>query len=310
MIYYLVTAPHAYTMAGFLKYWAPQLAASVQVVPYAALPRNPDLPLGTYIFSDLERLTDAQSSVVEYVAARLQAHEPPARIMNHPARSLRRYGLLRALAERGINRFDCHRAAGQGAPWRYPVFIRVEDEHSGALSPLLRDEAGVKRALLDQVMQGTDPERLLVVEFCETVDDDGIYRKYSAHRVGDRILPRHILFSRSWVLKDTDLLDADQRQEVVEYVRSNPHADRLMEIFELAGIEYGRIDYGLLDGEIQVWEINTNPLITREPRHYGPDEMDFHRAHAARFADALLALDSGKAGGRCDMDWGGAPGRS
>ncbi|HEY6904140.1 MAG TPA: hypothetical protein VI216_07510, partial [Candidatus Acidoferrales bacterium] len=51
----------------------------------------------------------------------------------------------------------------------------------------------------------------------------------------------------------------------LEYVQSNPHAEWLRETFALANIRYGRIDYGLLDGKPQVWEINTNPTIVRRP---------------------------------------------
>jgi D-alanine-D-alanine ligase-like ATP-grasp enzyme len=29
----------------------------------------------------------------------------------------------------------------------------------------------------------------------------------------------------------------------------------------MAGIEYGRVDYTVHDGRLQIWEINTNPTI-------------------------------------------------
>jgi len=43
------------------------------------------------------------------------------------------------------------------------------------------------------------------------------------------------------------------------YARSNPHAVELAEIFALAQVDFGRIDYGLRNGRIEVFEINTNP---------------------------------------------------
>lgn len=46
-----------------------------------------------------------------------------------------------------------------------------------------------------------------------------------------------------------------------DYVEKNPHEGRLREVFRLARIDYGRMDYGMLDGQVQVWEINTNPTI-------------------------------------------------
>jgi hypothetical protein len=45
-----------------------------------------------------------------------------------------------------------------------------------------------------------------------------------------------------------------------------------MRTFELARIEFGRIDYSMKDGRIQVWEINTNPASL----------ADRHRENAAR----------------------------
>ena len=37
----------------------------------------------------------------------------------------------------------------------------------------------------------------------------------------------------------------------------------MREIFRLAQIDYGRIDYGLLGDDLQVWEINTHPSVKK-----------------------------------------------
>jgi hypothetical protein len=50
-------------------------------------------------------------------------------------------------------------------------------------------------------------------------------------------------------------------QEDLEFVKTNPHAEQVMEAFQIAGLTWGRIDYGVLDGRIQVWEINDNPKL-------------------------------------------------
>ena len=42
----------------------------------------------------------------------------------------------------------------------------------------------------------------------------------------------------------------------------------------MARIDYGRIDYGVLAGEPQVWEINTNPTIGRGPGPKVPQRAD------------------------------------
>ena len=53
-------------------------------------------------------------------------------------------------------------------------------------------------------------------------------------------------------------------------MQTNPHEAELRAIFKLARIDYGRIDYGIKDGQIQVWEINTNPMLLKLAMFYSP----------------------------------------
>lgn len=293
MIYYLVTSQHSYTVRHYLRSWSSgqELARTVQVVPYSALPGNLDMPGGAYVFSDLERLGPRQRELASGVWDRLAAAGDAVRLHNHPLRSLRRFELLSCLSERGQNRFRAHRPTAPGQPWRYPVFVRHEREHTGNLSSLLHSAEEVRVVLLKLILDGHDLSDLLVVELCDTADEEGIYRKYSAFRVGDRILPRHVLFSRQWMQKDLDLLEPAHREEIRAYCRTNPHREQLLSLFELAGIDYGRIDYSVLDGQIQVWEINTNPIVVRPPDEYAAETLAFHDAFARLFGEALGALN-------------------
>jgi hypothetical protein len=52
-------------------------------------------------------------------------------------------------------------------------------------------------------------------------------------------------------------------REELEYVSQNPHQQQLLEIFDLAQVEYGRIDYAIKDHRVQTWEINLHPTIGR-----------------------------------------------
>ena len=58
---------------------------------------------------------------------------------------------------------------------------------------------------------------------------------------------------------------AEHYDQHLDYVRTNPHADELRKLFGAANIEYGRIDYTIADGRIQVFEINTNPAGAWDP---------------------------------------------
>jgi len=120
-------------------------------------------------------------------------------------------------------------------------------------------------------------QKLLVVEFCDTSGPDGLYRKYSAMRIGERIIPRHLHAASSWIAKaQTSAANDDETlvREELEYLDSHPHQQWLRDVFTEAEIEYGRIDYGLYKGVPQVWEINTNPTLGRgrhrKPARQGP----------------------------------------
>src|SRR5262249_37550000 len=52
-------------------------------------------------------------------------------------------------------------------------------------------------------------------------------------------------------------------REQQEYLEANPHRSWLAGLFQLAGIDYGRIDYSLLAGKPQIWEINTHPTVRK-----------------------------------------------
>lgn len=51
-------------------------------------------------------------------------------------------------------------------------------------------------------------------------------------------------------------------------MEENPHRESVLGAFDLAHIEYGRVDYSLKNGEIVVWEINTNPILLRTRKDY------------------------------------------
>jgi hypothetical protein len=308
LIYYLVTARHHYTMSEYLGSWGKGMSATVQVVPYSKLVGQAEIPRGTYLFSDLERLGQLERSVLEQVWDTLQGTNEGVRLLNHPQRAMRRFELLEHLHQLGGNVFRAYRPGAAGRPWRYPVFVREENEHTGSRSPLLYDADDVRTVLLKMVMDGFKLSELLIVEFCDTSDDEGVYRKYAAFRIGEVILPRHVLFSHNWMLKDLDLLDACQRAEIHEYCRNNPHESEIRAAFETAKIDYGRIDYAYKDGRMQVWEINTNPIVMRAPQHYSEQALPFHQRFADAFGSAFADLDTQSPPWPMSaMDWSNPP---
>jgi hypothetical protein len=171
------------------------------------------------------------------------------------------------------------------------VLLRAERGSPPAEQPLLPDAAAY-RARVARIKPETIARRnLMAVEFCDTADKEGVYRKYGAFVVGDRIVPRHVFFSRSWSVKVADLTDPRCVKEELAYLDSNPHAEALGRVARIADISYGRIDYALLEGRVQTWEINTNPMIASNISQEIAARREVHLRFLALFESAFEALE-------------------
>ena len=286
MIFYLGTENHLYTMGKFLDLWRPSSVENVRVMSYRELLSQRRLPRGTIVFSDIERLTESQRPLLTRVHRRLARWGGRGRVLNHPSRSLRRYDLLRKLHELGLNSFNVYRLDELPDSCRWPVFLRLENDHLGPRTPLLDGPEQLRSALRDSALGELNRDDLLAVEFCQTADSDGLCRKYGAFYVAGRVIPRHVFCDTELSIKYEAVVTPGTREEERIFLRTNPHAEEIKRIFELANIDYGRIDYGFKDGRMQVWEINTNPMLLVEPDHYRADRMPDQQC----FADQMVAL--------------------
>lgn len=306
MIHFLLRRPHFYTVRLYLERRAPELEPHVRLVAWEDVLRRTALPPGTWIFSDLDRLSAAERAFAGHVHDALEGAGPRARAVNDPRSTLRRVDLLRTLHERGINDFRAFQPGRADRGCRFPVFVREADEHHGSLTPLLRSRGELRAAVRRLRLRGYRRSELLVVEFLDCRSADGLYRKYAAFRVGSEILARSLGGSPHWVVKQGDsAVDPALIEEERRYVIDNPHERPLREVFDLAAVEYGRVDYAVVDGRVQVWEINLNPTIGPSPRK-GPRPPEHERLRPLReparshfherFRAALLALDDAGTG--------------
>ena len=295
MITYLVTQSHTYTVERHLETSGQPLAGRFRIVTYASLlgAEEVEAQPGTYIFSDIERLTPLGAELAARAWKTISDLGGRVRLHNHPTRSMRRYELLRTLFERGDNTFNAYRLVECRQPQRWPVFIRHEHEHTKSLTPLLHSPEELEAAVAEIFARGYSRENYLVVEFCDTRDDDGLFYKYGAFLIGERVIPRHLFGSRRWVVS---LDSVEKTPEVLEkelrYIDSNPHERELREIFRRARIDYGRIDYSILGDRLQVWEINTNPTFFARSNVYEVEREAVHRQFAERAAAAFAEIDT------------------
>jgi len=304
MIHFVVPAAHDRMIREYLELWGRDVASRMRVMHAESLPGTSRFSPGTYVLAALDQLAPPMAAFVSALHAQLAGHAG-VRFLNHPARSRQRFALLEELHRRGQNEFRAFRATADLRSLRYPVFVRNESAHDGALSPLLDSPAAVQAAIGRAVVQGLPARDLLVVEFCDTADADGYYRKYSAFVVGDRIVPRSLSYSRDWMLKfQGSEFSREMVEEERDYVHGNPHEAALRDVFAVAGVQYGRIDYAMKHGRPQTWEINLNPTIGRGLRPSTgkiPRELDAIRTptkeHFYRcFRDAWEAVDVDVAG--------------
>jgi hypothetical protein len=297
MIHVLLTRANATTISHYLETWGRDVRGFVRPRSYEDLAFGGALTPGTYLFSDLERLTPAQNDLATFVWRRLAERPDSFRALNDPSAALRRFDLLKRLHADGINNFQAHRLTSGTMPETFPLFLRRESEHDGAISEVIRSPDELKRAVDDALAKGVRREDLLAVEYCNTADETGLFRKYAAFRVGERMIPRHVLFSRNWVVKLADATEGAHCEEEQAYLKRNPHDAELRRIFDLAHIDYGRIDYSMLpDGRMQVWEINTNPTISVAPHKLAPERLVSQQTFMKQLKSAWEAIDRPGAG--------------
>lgn len=274
----------------WLDGWAPELQPRFKLMTYAQLFAAERLPAGTWVFADRERLVGSELRRVAAIWDRLQTSSMPTRLLNDPRRTQSRYGLLATLYRHGYNEHRAYRL-GQAAQPRYPVFLRRDSEHTHSLSPLLWSRRELVQSVYRAARLGEPLRDLLVVEFEDTAGKDGLFHKYSAFVMGEKVIPRSLRFARKWVVTASSGLapEPDQAQTEERWFTTNPHLPWLVQVFKLAGVDYGRIDYSMSDDGPRIWEVNTHPAPLPPKGHSatGPRAHEF----AAAFASAWQELD-------------------
>jgi len=265
-IYYLCTRQHAYTIGVFLGYYPHGLGDVLRIIPYEETGSLGSVVPGTFIFTDFERLTPVQLQAAASMFDSIAAQDLGLLLLNNPAKAPGRFDLLKRLNGAGLNGFDVHRLDQRDAISRFPVFVRWESRHDPPLTGLLDSAQALEAAIAalpDPIRH--DPD-LMIVEYGAAPSADGRFRKYSAYKVGPTVYPQHCFINENWYIKfpSTRFTEAD-RAESRAYVADNPHAAGIERVFALAGIDYGRIDYGVVDGRIQTFEINNNPTVLARP---------------------------------------------
>ena len=245
----------------------------------------------TYIFTDLDRLSVRELIAAARLYRRLQ--ESGCRVLNDPATVRKRFALLRGLYLAGLNPINIYLADEGWSKVKFPVFIRVADAHDGPLTDLIHDQAELETALEAAVVAGIPRSTIVIVEYAAEPIRPGIYRKSSIHRVGERLITTINWHARDWRVKgDEYVADETLYDEELSTVREDRYASQTLEAFKFANIEYGRIDFGFVEGRLCIYEINTNPHHFSPGRHSVPQRTESSRLRWSRLLEALHAIDT------------------
>ncbi len=286
MIYVITTSSHTYTHPRR------ECGDLVQLMTYDYVFSRHFLLLGTWIFTDLDRLGFWELELAAKVYMELKA--AGVRVLNNPARICQRFSLLRRLKNKGLNSYSVWRVEDDEMPDRYPVFLRTQSAHRGVLDELIYDAETLKDEIDKACNQGYPTKEIMIVEYCARPTDTGIFRKLAAYRIGDNIVPAICAHQKHWVAKYGDKGIAGQALYDEEYrlIKDNPYADEILNIFNIGHIEYGRIDFGLVENKIETYEINTNPYVFFTRKHPYPIRIESGNLSKKLYEDAMAEINT------------------
>jgi hypothetical protein len=288
VIIYVTTERHRYTILDLVK----ATAGRVRSATYDEVAKQPYLPRAAYIFTDMDRLSPWHLVRAAKTYRMLGQNGLPT--YNDPARFLGRYGLLRKLHREGINQFNVYRADSIEKPARWPVFLRVEGDHKEPLSGLIHDQAELNRCIEKLVADGAPLSLLLIIEYAAEEVRPGLYRKLSVFRIGERMVTHTCVHDDQWVAKygKPAIAPHELYEEEYSMVEGNVYADDMRRVFDLVGLEYGRVDFGLVGGRPQIYEVNSNPDVKLDPKSTGVELRDKSNAlFKQRYLAAISVLD-------------------
>ena len=199
MLYYVAREQHRYTIDRLLRTIREaggQPPAHLRVASYEELLAVKRAPIGSYVFTDLDRLTPYELEAATKIAHAVRNADEQVIVSNWPHRVLGRYALLRRLHEAGLNSYNVWRLDEQRMPTAYPVFIRREQDALGPETPLLHDEGEYRAAVALLHVRGWASAGRVAVQFCQSADETGTYRKYGALHFRGDVVPQHLFLSR------------------------------------------------------------------------------------------------------------------
>jgi hypothetical protein len=170
---------------------------------------------------------------------------------------------------------------------------------------LLHNREELAAALEKARAEGISLRGILIVGYAAEAFDGPWFRKFNTFRVGSEVFAHHMVVEDSWVVKygkEGAKFPEEYKVFEQEFVKGNWSADVLRRAFEIAGIEYGRADWGVVGGKVQVYEINTNPYLSGDPGSSNPTRRDTIAMSTKKLCESLAALGNGTSKGTVNVE--------
>jgi hypothetical protein len=192
---------------------------------------------------------------------------------------------LQTWREHGIPCAGCRRFARFGdLGLAYPLILRRDGVHMGQDVHLVRTPEEARRLIESRLCdlvalprrEGPKGRLDLAVEFVDTADECGLYRKWRSYVIGGRVLPRMLNVSRHWLVNFGNLIEDEAAvAEDRAFVHGGePQPDLVRRAARLTGSDVVALDYGRRrDGSYVFWEANRHFLMLGDKGYEQPERM-------------------------------------
>lgn len=291
MVIFLVDRDHTKTLSAVTR---TRLPCEIRVHSFEWALQQKTLPRATYVFTDMERMDVWQQTVLAKLFIHIQQAGPGYRALNNPAAIGDRGALLRKLHDQGLNDFNAYRVTENRWPARYPAFVRRMSMHTKPVTPLLHTQQALQDALGELLQSGEAQSDLLIIEYCAQPVAENLYRKLSSFKIGATVFFTHTVHDIKWLVKHGRKNSATPElyQEELDMILDNRFSGHLSQVFDIAGVEYGRVDFGIVDGRVQVYEINTNPFVSLPGHHPNPIRVQSKKIAWEKYVESLVRIDT------------------
>ncbi|GHC64572.1 hypothetical protein [Neogemmobacter tilapiae] len=250
------------------------------------------VPHGAWTLTDFDRVHVWNAELATWRRKTLITAGLP--VLNDPARFLGRAGQIRHFFAKGINSFTCWLPSLAEIPDRFPVFLRTQAAHRGSISDLLQNTRECQIALDAALAQGHPLTDLVFVEYRAKADPTlGHFQKHAAYRIGDRVIRAMTVNDDGWMAKygtQGRAAEATYEAELAE-MTAYAHTDLILRVTDLLGCQYGRVDFGMVDGRPEIYEVNSNPAFSFPPDdHPSPARRQSGAISRQQLLDAFRAL--------------------